>query len=73
VELILKKHLQGARTAAFFMYVSGVVFLAVAVIGYFREPRMIIAHGLAAAFGVILVVGGAGFHRIAGKRYEKAV
>jgi len=73
VELILQKHVQGTRTAALFMYASGIVFLTVAVVGYLKEPRMIIGHGLAAAFGVILLIGGAAFHRVAGKRDRKAV
>ena len=73
MQLILKKHVQGGRTAAFFMYASGIVFLAVAVLGYIKEPSLIIGHGLAAAFGVVLLVGGAAFHRVAGKRDRTAV
>lgn len=71
VELTLSKNVQGARVAAYFMYASGAAFIAIAVIGYIKEPRMFMPHLLAVIFGVVLSVSGIFFHRVASSRAQR--
>jgi hypothetical protein len=73
VELILSKHVQGARVTAFFLYALGTIFLAVGIIGYLVEPRMLMPNAMAGACGFALIISGFAYHRIAGRRHKKAV
>jgi hypothetical protein len=57
--------------AAYFLYASGIAFIALAIIGYLKEPRLFMPHLLAAVFGVILTVSGAAYHRVAGSRAQR--
>ena len=70
-QLILSKNVQGARVAAYFMYASGVAFIAIAIFGYFKEPGFFMGHLVAAVFGVVLSVSGVAAHRIAGSRAQR--
>ena len=42
VQLTLAKHVQGARVAAYFLYALAFVFGVLAIVGYLKEPRMIL-------------------------------
>jgi hypothetical protein len=70
-QLTLRKHVQGARVAAYFLCVSGIAFVAFAIIGYLKEPRLFMPHLLAAVFGVILTIAGVAYHRVAGSRTQR--
>ena len=63
VQLILRKHLKSTRLTSYFLCVSGFAFIAVAILGYLKDPRIYIAHLLAAVFGVIVGATGVAFHR----------
>lgn len=67
INLILTKHVQGARITAYLLYVVGIIFLAVAIYGYILYPRMRVTHPMAAACGIALIVFGVPFHRLARK------
>jgi hypothetical protein len=73
VELILSKHVQGVRVTAYFLYALGSIFLAMGVIGYIVEPRMLMPNAMAGACGIALIISGFAYHRIAGRRHAKAV
>ncbi len=62
---ILAKNVQGARVAAWLCDISGIIFLAVAIYGYIIYPHMRITHPMTAALGIVLIVCGVSFHRIA--------
>ena len=57
---------------AYLLYAIGGIFLAIGVIGYILEPRMLMPNAMAGACGIALVVSGYSYHRIAGRRYTKA-
>ena len=67
VGLILSKHIQGARVSAYFLYAAGLLFLAVGVYGYILYPRMRVVHPMAVGFGIVLIVAGIAYHRLAKK------
>jgi hypothetical protein len=56
---------QGALVAAWLCYICGLIFVTVAIYGYIIYPRMRITHPMSAALGIVLIICGAGFHRIA--------
>ena len=65
--------MQGVRVAAYFLYALGIVFGVLAIVGYLKEPRMILAHLLAGAASIVFLVSGVAYHRVAAKKYEKAI
>jgi hypothetical protein len=67
MSLILSKHIQGAQVSAYFLYAAGLLFLAVGVYGYILYPRMRVVHPMAAGFGIVLIVAGVAYHRLAKK------
>jgi hypothetical protein len=71
VDLILSKHVQGARVTAFFLYALGTIFLAVGIVGYRLEPRILMPNAMAGACGIALIVSGIFYHRIAGRHHAK--
>jgi hypothetical protein len=71
VDLILSKHAQVARVTAFFLYALGAIFLAVGIVGYRLEPRMLMPNAMAGVCGLALIVSGIFYHRIAERRHAK--
>lgn len=59
------------RLASYFMYVSGIAFVTLAIVGYLKDPRIYMAHLGAAVFGVILCASGIAAHRIAVSRDQQ--
>ena len=70
-QLTLSKHVQGARVAAYFMYASGAAFIAIAIIGYMKEPHIFMPHLFAVVFGAVLSISGMFFHRVASTRAQR--
>ena len=64
MDLVLTKHIQGARITAYYLYILGVIFLAVGIYGYILYPRLRVVHPMAAACGVALIAFGFSFHRL---------
>lgn len=67
-QLILKKNVQGARVAAYFLYATGIASIVIAIIGFWKEPQYFMPHLVAMVFGVVLTVSGIAYHRLAGRR-----
>lgn len=73
VELVLSKNVQGARVTAYVLYALGGIFLGIGIIGHLLEPRMLMPNAMAGACGIVLIISGFAYHRIAGKRHARAV
>jgi hypothetical protein len=71
VQLILTKHVQGVHVGAYFLYAYGIVFVAIAILGHFKEPRIFMPHLLAAVLGIVLIISGAAYHRVASTRAQR--
>src|SRR5438552_6612829 len=65
---ILKKHLQGARAAAYFSYALGAITLGTAIYGYRVVPTMHLANLSSTVLGVAVIAFGVWFHRMAMKK-----
>jgi hypothetical protein len=52
---------------AYLLYALGTIFLAIGVIGYIMEPRMLMSNAMAAVCGFALILFGVSFHRLARK------
>ena len=65
INLVLTKHIQGARITAYYLYILGAIFVAVGIYGYILYPRMRVVHPMAAACGIALIAFGFSFHRLA--------
>jgi hypothetical protein len=65
VNLVLAKHIQGARITAYYLYILGIIILAAGIYGYILYPRMRVVHPMAAACGIALIAFGVSFHRLA--------
>jgi hypothetical protein len=61
---------EGARVVAYFLYALSAVLIAVAIVGYLKEPKLIVPHAFAAASGIVLFVSGVAYHRVASSRAQ---
>src|SRR5947207_14342713 len=55
INLVLTKHIQGARITAYYLYILGAIFVAVAIYGYVLYQRIRVVHPMAVAHGIALI------------------
>src|SRR5947209_20186897 len=54
INLVLTKHIQGARITAYYLYILGAIFVSVGIYCYLLYPRMPVVHPLAASCDISL-------------------
>src|SRR5207245_3059827 len=58
INLVLTKHIQGARITAYYLYILGAILVAVGISGYLIYQRMTIFHQMSEACGFALFTYG---------------